>query len=180
MIEIYSDGGSNPATNQAAGWALAIRPIKESDTQWNVFYGHCAPPSTNNIAELLGVINSLKILWKFSNEGQRRIPPAIIYSDSQYVIKSALEWRAKWEYQGMPPANTDLLLDLFKYHDFVSSICELELKWVKGHAGNEGNQIADDWTHHAKRDSNFIVENARLKTRKVVGSFNQYIGISEG
>lgn len=178
MIKIYSDGGSNPKTSQSAGWAFAVRPI--SGNQWSVFYGYLPPPSTNNIAELLGVINSLKLLWKFSNEGERRIPSATIFSDSQYVIKSVLEWRPKWEYEGMPPKNTDLLLQLFKYYDLVSSICELELKWVKGHNGDEGNEMADEWTGHAKRDSNFIVENDRLKSRKVVGSFNQFIGISEG
>lgn len=179
MIKIYSDGGSNPHKGKTAGWAVAIAPLGEG-TQWNVFYGYLPPPSTNNIAELLGVINSLKILWKFSGMGARRIPDAIIHSDSQYALKSVLEWRPKWEYQGMPEKNADLFLELFKYYDLVCSICKIELKWVKGHNGDEGNEIADEWTQHAKNDSNFLVDNPRLKSRKVLGSFDAYIGISEG
>ncbi|EHJ9376163.1 ribonuclease HI [Salmonella enterica] len=175
MIEIYTDGASSPQKTQAAGWAFAISPI--TGEQWKVFYGYLPPPSTNNIAELLGVINGLKILWKFSNCGERCIPPARIISDSQYVINSVLEWRRKWEYEGMPPKNTELLLELFNYYDKVCSICELELKWVKGHAGNIGNEIADQWSVRAKENSSMVLENNRFLVRKVVGSFNEFIGI---
>lgn len=175
MIEIYSDGGSNPRTNQAAGWAFAVKPI--SGERWRCFFGHLPPPSTNNIAELSGVINSLKFLWAFSGNGARRIPPATIFSDSQYTLKSVLEWRPKWEYQGMPDKNTDLLLELFRMYDLVCSICELELKWVKGHAGNKGNELADEWATAAKNDSNFLVRNEKLFVTKVVGSIEESLGI---
>lgn len=175
MIEIYSDGGSNPRTNQAAGWAFAIRPTVGE--QWKVFFGHLPPPSTNNIAELSGVINSLKLLWAFSGKGERRIPKVTIWSDSQYTIKSVLEWRPKWEYQGFPDKNTDLIKELFRIYDLVCSICEVELKWVKGHAGHEGNELADHWATAAKNDSNFLVENQKLIAKKVVGSFDEFIGI---
>lgn len=175
MIEIYSDGGSNPKTNQSAGWAFAVRPTKGE--QWKVFFGYLPPPSTNNIAELLGVTNALKLLWAFSGKGERRIPKVCIWSDSQYTINSVLEWRAKWEYQGFPEKNVELIKDLFRIYDLVSSICEVELKWVKGHAGVEGNEIADTWATAAKNNSNFLVENNRLSVVKVVGSFDEHIGI---
>lgn len=178
MIEIYTDGASSPKTTQAAGWALAIKP-NEGKTQWNVLYGYLPPPSTNNIAELSGVINALKVLWKFSNCGERCIPKSVIISDSQYALNSVLEWRPKWEYQGMPDKNTDLLLELFKYYDLVSSICELELRWVKGHAGNIGNEMADQWSVRAKGNSSSEVENDRIRVKCVPKSFNEFIGISE-
>lgn len=175
MIEIYSDGGSNPKTNQAAGWAFAVKPF--SGEQWKVFFGYLPPPSTNNIAELLGVTNALKLLWSFSGKGERRIPKTTIFSDSQYTLKSVLEWRPKWEYQGFPDKNVELIKELFRMYDLVSSICELELKWVKGHAGNEGNEIADTWAGNAKRGSSFLVESPKLSAKKVVGSFDEFIGI---
>lgn len=176
MIHIYGDGGSNPHTDKAAGWAIAVQPNPGKE-QWNVFFGFLPPPSSNNVAELTAVINALKLIWKFSNMGERCVPPVKIYSDSEYTLKSVLEWRPKWEYQGMPAKNTDLLLELFSMYDKVCSICELELKWVKGHAGHIGNEIADEWTRHAKRNSDFVVENERLKARKVTGSFDTFIGI---
>lgn len=175
MIEIFSDGGSNPRTNQAAGWAFAIRPM--TGMQWKVFMGHLPPPSTNNIAELLGVTNALKLLWAFSDKGERSIPDVRIWSDSQYTIKSVTEWRAKWEYQGFPEKNVELIKDLFRIYDLVSSICEVELKWVKGHAGVEGNELADTWATAAKNDSNFLIENDKISVKKVVGSFDEFIGI---
>lgn len=175
MIEIYSDGGSNPKRNQAAGWAFVVQPV--NGIQWKVFFGYLPPPSTNNIAELLGVTNALKLLWAFSGKGERRIPPARIWSDSQYTIKSVTEWRAKWEYQGFPEKNVELIKDLFRIYDLVSSICELELKWVKGHAGFEGNELADTWATAAKNDSNFLIENEKISVKKVVGSFDDFVGI---
>lgn len=178
MIEIFSDGGSNPRTNQAAGWAFVIKPTAHlGGSQWKVFMGHLPPPSTNNIAELLGVTNALKLLWAFSGKGKRTIPPVRIYSDSQYTLKSVLEWRSKWEYQGFPEKNVELLKDLFRIYDLVSSICEVELKWVKGHAGVEGNELADKWATAAKNDSNFLIENDKISVKKVVGSFDEFIGI---
>lgn len=176
MIEIYTDGASSPQTTQAAGWAFAISPLNPGNP-WVVYHGYLPPPSTNNIAELLGVLNALKFLWRFSNEGKKFIPPAIIFSDSQYVVKSMLEWRAKWEYQGMPDKNVELLKELFIYHDRVKSICDLTVKWVKGHAGHVGNEIADKWSVHAKNDSQLVVTNNIVRSNKVIGSFDDYIGL---
>lgn len=72
----------------------------------------------------------------------------------------------------MPPKNTELLLDLFKYHDLVNSICKLELKWVKGHSGKIGNEIADQWSVRAKENSSMVLNNSQFTVRKVVGSFD--------
>ena len=100
-----------------------------------------------------------------------------MWSDSQYAIKSVTEWRTKWEYQGFPEKNVELIKDLFRIYDLVCSICDVELKWVKGHAGHEGNELADDWATAAKNDSNFLIENDKISVRKVVGSFDEFIGI---
>lgn len=170
-IQIYTDGGSNPKTNQAAGWAFAVAPFSEGG-QWLVYFGYLPPPSTNNIAEMTGVLNAMKLMLDFSKKTGRKVPPVHIFSDSQYVVKGLNEWRVKWEYEGYPEKNRDIWIQLFRTWDELKMNCmDLRVIWVRGHAGNQGNQIADDWTHHAKRDSGFAVNNHVLKTTKVVGEF---------
>ncbi|AVO22926.1 Rnase H [Erwinia phage vB_EamM-Bue1] len=174
MIEIYTDGSSNPKTNQAAGWAFAISPLRQ-DLPWSVYFGHLTPPSTNNIGEMTAVLNSMKLLYHFSNGGSRRIPPTMIYSDSQYTLKGLLEWRAKWEYQGMPEKNVELWLDMFATHDLIKPVCDLSFKWVKGHAGIKGNELADTWCGHGKRDSDFSLNNNMVKTTKIIGDIATHL-----
>lgn len=170
MIEIFTDGSSNPKTNQAAGWAFVVQPLKEN-TPWRVYFGHLTPPSTNNIGEMTAVLNAMKFLYMFSNNGQRMVPPTTINSDSQYVLKGLTEWRPKWEYQGMPEKNTALWEELFKIHDLLKPICDLKFRWVKGHAGLMGNELADIWCGHGKRDSTLSLNNNITVTSKITGDF---------
>lgn len=170
MIEIYTDGSSNPKTNLAAGWAFVIMPFSEG-LPHHVYFGHLPPPSTNNIAEMLGVLNSMKLLYNFSGKGSKSIPKAIIYSDSQYVLKGLLEWRSKWEYEGMPEKNVSYWYELFETHDLLKTVCDISFKWVKGHSGISGNELADEWCGNAKRDSNFSINNNWIVTHKIVGKF---------
>lgn len=82
---------------------------------------------------------------------------AVIYSDSQYVVKSCNEWRHKWKlqhYDGVK--NLDLLLPLFNLID--NSVNKPEIIWVKGHAGNAGNEIADEYAGKGMRGIQHLVE----------------------
>jgi len=174
MIEIYTDGSSAPKTTLAAGWSFAIHPLKEG-MPWNVYFGHLPPPSTNNIAEMTAVLNAMKLLYHFSNNGSRQVPPSVIKSDSQYALGGLLEWRSKWEYQGMPEKNVELWLEMFRVHDLLKPICDLKFQKVKGHSGIVGNELADVWCGHGKRDSTLSLNNNRVVTTKVTGEFLAYM-----
>lgn len=174
MIEIFTDGSSNPKTDKAAGWAFVIQPLNP-DAPHRVFFGHLAPPSTNNIGEMTAVLNAMKMLYHFSNGGARIIPDAIIFSDSQYTLKGITEWRTKWEYQGMPEKNVELWYDMFRTHDLVKPICNLKFQWVKGHSGVVGNELADVWCGHGKRNSNLSINNNLTVTNKVIGDFTSFL-----
>ena len=88
--------------------------------------------------ELLGVIAGLDEL-----KGPCRVT---IYSDSRYIVDAVNKgWARRWRTNGWrrnkkdKAVNPDLwarLLDLLEVHD-------TEFRWVKGHAGNEGNERAD-------------------------------------
>ena len=70
----------------------------------------------------------------------------VLYSDSQYVVNGITKgWARKWQANGWKRTkkekadNVDLweqLLDLCERHD-------VELKWVRGHAGNPDNERCD-------------------------------------
>ena len=88
--------------------------------------------------ELLAVISGLETL---------KAPCEVtIFSDSRYIVDAVNKgWARRWKANGWrrnkkeKAINPDLwerLLNLLKIHD-------VEFRWVKGHAGNEGNERAD-------------------------------------
>jgi ribonuclease HI len=79
----------------------------------------------------------------------KEISPSIeltIYTDSTYVQKGISEWIKKWKVNSWrssskkPVKNKDLWVEL----DEASSSRKINWEWVRGHAGNEGNEKADE------------------------------------
>ena len=132
QIEIYTDGAcsGNPG---AGGWG-AILLYKQHSKKISGFEAS----TTNNRMELRAVIESLKIIkdQKFN---------IVIYTDSKYVQQGMLEWIDSWKKNGwknskkQPVKNIDLWQELDRLN------CQFHIKWmwVKGHNGNEYNEIAD-------------------------------------
>ena len=109
--------------------------------------------TTNNRMELLAVIKGLEVLKQ---------PCAVtVYSDSRYIVDavtkgSAKRWRANgWRRNKKEKAlNPDLwarLLDLLDVH-------QVSMIWVKGHAGNPGNELADKLAVAASRRDDLAVD----------------------
>ena len=94
--------------------------------------------TTNNRMEMLAVIVGLETLPERCE--------VVVYSDSRYIVDAvnkgwARRWRANgWRRNARERAlNPDLwgrLLDLLDAHD-------VDMRWVKGHAGDPGNERAD-------------------------------------
>ena len=102
--------------------------------------------TTNNRMELLAAIVGLETL-------NRRCSVAL-YTDSRYIVDAINEgWARRWRDNGWmrnkrdAAVNPDLwerLLDLLDRHD-------VDVRWVRGHAGNEGNERADKLAVAASR-----------------------------
>lgn len=130
---VWSDGSSlsNPG---AAGWAVYA---KQPDGTAFSLHGS-SRKRTNNEAELHAFLKALQAI----PEGQ----PAVIYSDSEYSIKAAAEYRPKWEANGMrnsdkkPIANAERITAIWTELDQRPGV---RLEWVRGHAGNDGNEAVD-------------------------------------
>lgn len=98
---------------------------------------------TNNIGELIAIREAMKDII------DRNPDKAVIYSDSQYVIKGICEWSDNWQKNGWktsggnPVKNVELFKEILSLRDECSKMVKLELKWVKGHDENPGNERAD-------------------------------------
>ena len=132
MIKIYTDGAckGNPGVG---GWGAIIM---QDGKNIELFGGE--NETTNNRMELMAVIMALK-----------KTPSNLeltIYTDSTYVQKGISEWIKNWKVNNWrssnkkPVKNKDLWVDL----DEAVGSRKIYWEWVKGHAGNEGNEKADE------------------------------------
>jgi len=98
---------------------------------------------TNNRAELLAIV---RILEQVPESGRS----LIIKSDSQYSIKCVTIWFNKWinngwrKADGEPVSNKELIHYLKTLLNLREALGQnVDLEYVKGHAGIEGNEMAD-------------------------------------
>ncbi len=131
-VEIYTDGAcrGNPGPG---GWGAVLQ---YGDRTKEIFGGELE--TTNNRMELMAAIQALQSLTRECD--------VTLFTDSQYVRKGITEWIVNWKKRNWktaakkPVKNADLwmLLDEQVVRHEVNWI------WVKGHAGNAGNELADD------------------------------------
>ena len=123
---VYVDGAApNNGKATIAGIGVHFPGNPDKDISEVLKY----PPYTNNRAEVYAVIKALKI-----TDGD-----IIVYSDSQYVINTMTIWLNKRIREGWSCLNADLFKKLYE----LSVNRNIEYRYVKGHSGDEGNEIAD-------------------------------------
>ena len=95
------------------------------------------PETTNNRMELMAVIQALKAL--------KRPCHVVVHTDSQYVQKGMTEWLKGWKQRGWKTADKKPVknADLWQELDALTQKHELSWRWVRGHAGDPGNEKAD-------------------------------------
>lgn len=93
--------------------------------------------TTNNRMELMAAIQGLSALNRRCNVS--------VYTDSEYVRRGISEWLANWKKRGWKTANRKSVKnkDLWRKLDELAAQHDIEWHWVKGHAGNPGNERAD-------------------------------------
>ena len=132
VVEIYTDGAckGNPG---AGGWGAVLR---RGDKKRELHGGESL--TTNNRMELTAVIRALEAL----QPGSR----VRLHTDSQYVQLGISGWINKWKKNGWRTTDKKPVKneDLWRRLDAVSAQHDIEWLWVKGHAGDEGNERADE------------------------------------
>lgn len=98
-----------------------------------------ADRTTNNIMELTAMLEALRYA-----DPDRSL---LIRADSQYVINVVTKWGPGWRRRGWkkadgkPVANQELVAELLEAYE--SRTAETRIDWVRGHDGDEGNELAD-------------------------------------
>ncbi len=132
LIEIYADGAckGNPGRG---GWGAILTT---NGKRKEIFGGE--PATTNNRMELTAVISALETL--------KRPCTVVIYTDSQYVQKGISEWIHAWKRRGWLTADKKPVknAELWRRLDIATHTHRIDWRWVKGHAGNPGNERADE------------------------------------
>jgi len=145
-LKIFTDGGcsGNPGPG---GWAYVMVIQTFQGTQIISQEKGAEKDTTNNKMELTAVISALRAL-KTRTDVPRH---AVIYTDSQYVQKGITEWIHTWKRNSWktsdkkPVKNRELWIEL----DSLASEFPLKWEWIKGHAGNEFNELCDTMTQEA-------------------------------
>lgn len=132
IAEIHTDGAcsGNPGPG---GWGAVLRygeHVRE-------IYGGEAEPTTNNRMELMAAIQALEALTR----------PSVVrlHTDSTYVRNGITKWMFAWQRNGWLTSDRKPVknADLWERLQAAVDRHEVEWLWVKGHAGNEGNERAD-------------------------------------
>ncbi len=130
-VIIYADGAcrGNPGPGGWGAW------LKAGTAERELFGGEKL--TTNNRMELTAVIQALTALTRRCS--------VTVYTDSAYVKDGITSWIHGWKKRGWktvdnkPVKNAELWREL----DRLNAAHDVQWRWVKGHAGDPGNERAD-------------------------------------
>ena len=132
IVEIHTDGAcsGNPGPG---GWGAILR----WDGREKELSG-AEKLTTNNRMELMAAISALESL--------KRSCRVEIWTDSQYVKNGITQWIHGWKKNGWRTADKKPVKneELWKRLEAAVAAHEVTWKWIKGHAGHEFNERADE------------------------------------
>ncbi len=130
-VVIYADGAcrGNPGPGGWGAW------LKSGEHEKEMFGGE--RQTTNNRMELTAVISALGALEKRCT--------VTVYTDSEYVKNGITTWIHGWKKRGWKTSDNKPVknIDLWQRLDELNAAHAVSWRWVKGHAGDPGNERAD-------------------------------------
>lgn len=130
-VVIYTDGAckGNPGPG---GWGVWLR---SGGHERELSGGEIL--TTNQRMELTAAIKALSALTKPCS--------VVLYTDSKYVLDGITGWINGWKRNGWQTAAKQPVknADLWQQLDAATARHDVEWRWVKGHAGDLGNERAD-------------------------------------
>lgn len=161
-ITVSTDGSALGNPNGPMGWAWADHETGKAHTPGHDHDGDCdaggATNGTNQIGELCAVLEALR-----AHPGPESL---LIETDSKYAINCSTTWVHGWKKNGWKNSQKKPVKNapLIKAIDAEISRREgsVKFRWVKGHAGNAGNEKVDDLAHTYSGDARSGVKDGYL------------------
>ena len=150
-VVVYTDGGAsgNPGPGGYGAVMISGEHRKELSGAFRL--------TTNNRMELLAVITALEALKSPGTD-------VTIYSDSKYVVDSVLKkWVFGWVKKNFKNKKNP---DLWKRFLKIYVVHDVKFVWVKGHAGNELNEVADRLAVSAYQEGVLAIDEVYEATNK--------------
>src|SRR5512135_2437649 len=145
-VVIYTDGAcsGNPGPG---GWGVVLRG---GGREKEMHGGD--PLTTNNRMELMAAIQALEAL--------QRPATVTLHTDSKYLLDGITKWIHGWQRNGWltsakKPVKND---DLWRRLIVAMNGHEVSWRWVKGHAGDPGNERADELARHGIEEATSAVQ----------------------
>ena len=134
MTIYYTDGSASP--NPGPGGFAVIKDLKPH------ILGSEDGETTNIRMEGKALIAAIQDAGDDSAE---------VYTDSEFWINVVTKWAPGWQARGWTKKggeikNLDIVQELFELY----TNSNVDLKWVRGHEGDEGNELADEWANKAR------------------------------
>lgn len=143
-VRIYCDGAADPNPGPA-GSGIVIYHGPELAELW---YGLYHPNGTNNTAELNALYHALLFAERSIAAGKS----TQVLSDSKYALNAISLWAPGWERRGWRRPggeikNLEIIQTAHALYERLKS--KVTLTHIAGHAGIEGNELADRMAMHA-------------------------------
>ena len=136
-VDIFTDGAcsGNPGPG---GWGAILRAETNEGTRTREINGGEAR-TTNNRMELTAAIEALRALKGGPHDVH-------LHTDSSYVKDGISSWIHGWKKNGWRTAAKKPVknAELWQALDEETRTHRIEWHWVKGHAGHEDNERADE------------------------------------
>ena len=137
-VSIYCDGACDPNPGHAGSGIVVYRAGKLEQ----LWFGLYNPRGTNNSAELNALYHALRMAEAEIKTGNS----VQVCSDSAYSINCVRAWAPNWEKRGWKKPggeirNLGIIQDCYEIYRRIRT--ELNFIHVAGHAGTEGNELAD-------------------------------------
>jgi len=135
MTIYYTDGSASP--NPGPGGFAVIKDLRPH------ILGSEDGETTNIRMEGKALIAALR------DAGDER---CVIYTDSEFWINVVTKWAPGWRERGWSKKggkikNLDIVQEILPLYESSKA----ELRWVRGHEGDEGNELADEWANRARK-----------------------------